>query len=623
MKNIRNYTKSVKILISFVVCAALMLTSCSSIQTMLIDDTAARESQAPQSTVQPVRGGEMFIAYPGDTESLDPLAARNEDLINLLSLVYETPLAVDASGKIGPNLVENWQVDDTDTAFTFSVRKGVTFHDGQPLTAADMYATILDILDLDGTGLKGHVVNSIDTSAADNAEGNPADEPAASPDAAGNAGANIGAPTYIEMWTTVGGDTAAGGNETNDGGNETNDGGNETNDGGTPADNAAAEGINRYTIYNSGIESVTQVDDYTIRLKMKSPGRAALYFMTFPVRQKGMTDFGQPMGSGPYKADSVGEEIQLSVNDDWWKVSPYIESIVARPVQDQSGKISDYESGLLDLITTDSIAAGKLKAAGKTQTVDYLTNYYDCLVPNLFDESMKNDNVRKAVSYAINRRNIISTVLLNHAVAAEMPISPSFFAFNTKYNLYEYDKNMAKKHLNEAGYGTQANGTGNVLSLTMIVPDKVGEEYRVEAARAIAGQLTDVGIICNLEELAPNEYAARLQSGNFTLAYVSYYLDQSLDISFLFQPDGPSNFGHIASQELMDNIAACNGAVSESEMMSAYDTLEKYFMDKVPQIGLYFRMNSIIADTSVMGIAAAYENHIYANIADWSVVQNH
>ena len=356
---------------------------------------------------------------------------------------------------------------------------------------------------------------------------------------------------------------------------------------------------------------------------MKNPGRSALYFMTFPVYPEDMTDFSQPVGTGPYKVDSMGEEIQMSVNENWWKVAPYIQSITAKPVDGQDEKLESYESGLLDLITTDDIATNKLEATGKSQTVDYLTNYYDCLVPNLFDESMKNDNVRKAISYAINRRLIISTVLLNHAVAAEMPISPSFFGFNTEYSQYEYDKNMAKKLLAQEGYATDGSGTGNALNLTIIVPKVIGEEYKVESAREIAGDLSEVGIVCSLEELTPEEYAARLQSGTYNLAYVSYYLDQNMDISFLFTPDGPDNFGHVSSDELMAAIAACNEAVTEDEMVSAYETLENYFMEKVPQIGLYFRMNSMIADATIMGISDLYENHIFSGISGWSVLQNH
>lgn len=616
MKNIKNYMKSVKVLIALVTCAVFLLSACSNIETMLATETAeVTVTASPQTTEEPVRGGEMFIAYPGDAQSFDPLLAQNEDLINLLSLIYETPLVVDDTGKIGPGLVENWQTDDTKTEFTFTVRSGVSFHNGQPLTAADLYATILDILDLDGTRSTGHTVRSIDSAAGTEATGDTASATQEGTDGqdanAGNTDeTNVGAATYVEMWTTVGGDTA----------------GSESAAGETGAQQTVEttdNEVNRYTIYNSDIESVTLVDDYTIRLKMKTPGRSALYFMTFPVRPQGMTDFGQPVGSGPYKVTGMGEEIQLAVNENWWKVAPYIETIVAKPVADQNAKLEGYESGILDLITTDSISANKLKAEGKTQTVDYLTNYYDCLVPNLFDESMKNDNIRKAISYAIDRRDIISNVLLNHAVAAEMPVFPSFFAFDAEYNLYEYDKSMAKKYLAAAGYRTNENEAGNALNITLIVPTEIGEEYRVEAAREIVKQLADVGIVCTLEELSSDEYFSRLENGNYTLAYASYYLDQNMDISFLFQPDGEDNYGHVSSTDLMDAISTCNQAVTETEMIDAYAVLEQYFMEKVPQIGLYFRMNSIVADTSVTGITGVFENRIYAKVSEWSVAQNY
>jgi ABC-type transport system substrate-binding protein len=562
----------------------------------------------------------MFIAYPADTASFDPLLAKNEDLINMLSLIYETPLTVDASGKIGPGLVETWQADEAKTEFTFAVRRGVTFHNGQPMTAVDLFETIMDILALDGTADTGHIVTSIDPadSAGDtgDAGATATDEAAGDTQGTESEAQNIGNPTYIRMWTTVG-DAGANGEAAADGEAAGGDSGN-----GTPNDDEEDE-INRFAIYNQEIETVTLADDYTLRLKMKTPGRAALYFMTFPVRPQDMSDFSQPAGTGPYKVDAMGEEIRMSVNENWWKVPPYIQSITAKPVGGPSEKLEGYESGLLDLVTTDDIATNKLEATGESQTVDYLTNYYDCLVPNLFDESMKNDDVRKAISYAINRRLIISTVLLNHAVAAEMPISPLFFGFDTEYNKYEYDKTMAKKLLTQAGYTTDGSGAGNVLTLTMIVPNVVGEEYRVESAREIAGDLSEVGIVCNLEELAPEEYATRLESGTYNLAYVSYYLDQNMDISFMFAPDGPENFGHVASDELNTAITACNEALSETDMISAYDMLENYFMEKVPQIGLYFRMNSIIADTTIMGISAPYENHIFSDISEWSVLQNH
>ena len=256
MNNIKNYMRSAKIIILILV-ALLILTSCSSIQTVLIDDAAEEEPSATQSEYEPQSGGELFIAYPADTVSFDPLLAKNEDLINMLSLIYETPLTVDASGKIQPGLVETWQVDEAKTEFTFTVRQGVTFHNGQAMTAADLFETIMDILALDGTAEAGHIVSSIDPASTVDTV---AEDQAATDEGTGDTQgtesetSNIGSPTYIRMWTVVGdtgtdnetaveesGDTATGGT-----GDETATGNEEPE-------------TNRFAIYNQEIETVSRL----------------------------------------------------------------------------------------------------------------------------------------------------------------------------------------------------------------------------------------------------------------------------------------------------------------------------------------------------------------------------
>ena len=632
MNNTKNYTRSVKIksvqlaAVAAVLITFFFLTSCSSIQTMLVNNTATEGSPSAEASYSPQPGGELFIAVPDDIESYDPLLARNEDLINMLSLVYETPLTVDAGGRVQPGLVETWQSDETGAVFTFSFRRGIVFHNGDPFSAEDVFETIMDILALDGT-------NGTTAASGDQASASPdasEENSSASPDAGeveGSASPDASVSTentnFISRWISSG-DTA----ENTGTGQETEDGQPTASPTETGTTQAAEESVNRYTIYNKEIDSVTLVDENTLELKMKKPGRDALYFMTFPVRPKDDSDFSTPVGTGPYAVQEMGDAITLGVNDGWWKKAPYIKSIVAKPISIQDNKMETYESGLLDFVTTGDISANKLKAQGKTQTVDYMTNYYDCLIPNLFDSTMKNDDVRKAISYAIDRRDVISNVLLNHAVAAEMPVSPGFFAFNNKYNLYEIDKNMAKQLLAKAGYSISAgsdNGSlsaGSTLNISIIVPKIIGQEYRVEAAREIAKQLGEIGINCKVEELSLEEYSMRLKAGDFSLAYTSYYLDQNMDLTFMFQPDSESNFGHVASDELMGYIDACNKAINEKDIITAYENLEQYFMDKVPQIGLYYRMHSIITDDSVKGISKPYENHIFGEISAWSMEQN-
>ncbi len=637
MNNIKNYMRSVKIkslklaVLAAVLATVFLLTSCTSIQTMLVNNTVAEESATAAASYSPQPGGELFIAVPDDVQSYDPLLAQNEDLINMLSLVYETPLLVDADGRIQPGLVETWKNDDTGKDFTFTFRRGILFHGGDSMSAEDVYDTIMDILALDETSGTTTTQDSQDSENPDKdnedtSTGNASPEASASSSASPESSAPLESSNYISRWTS-GGETNGSAGENDDTEAAENDTQNTSaSENGT--NQATEPKINRYTIYNKEIDSVTLVDENTIELKMKNPGRDALYFMTFPVRPKGEDNFNKPVGTGPYAVEDMGDNIALKVNESWWKKAPFIQSITVKPVSAQNNKMDDYESGLLDLVTTSNISANKLKAEGKTQTVDYMTNYYDCLIPNLFDEKMKNDDVRRAISYAIDRRDIISNVLLNHAVAAEMPIPPSFFGFNNKFNQYETDRNMAKQLLAKAGYSfntgdeSSSLSVGSPLIVTIIVPKTIGQEYRVEAAREISKQLVAVGINCTVEELPIEEYSQRLKEGNFTLAYTSYYLDQNMDLTFMFTPDSELNFGHVASSELMGYIDACNESINETDMISAYENMEQYFMDKVPQIGLYFRMNSIITDSNVMGIGKPYENHIFGGISTWSIQQN-
>ncbi|MCS6779076.1 MAG: ABC transporter substrate-binding protein [Geminicoccaceae bacterium] len=56
--------------------------------------------------------------------------------------VYDTLVAMDAKGEIRPQMVDRWTVSDDSLTYTFTLRDGLTFHDGQPVTAEDAVASI-------------------------------------------------------------------------------------------------------------------------------------------------------------------------------------------------------------------------------------------------------------------------------------------------------------------------------------------------------------------------------------------------------------------------------------------------------------------------------------------------
>ncbi len=72
------------------------------------------------------------------------------DSANRLSIqfsVYEALVKLERDGSYGPSLAESWSVEDDARTWTFNLRSGVTFHNGETMTAADVVATLGRVLD--------------------------------------------------------------------------------------------------------------------------------------------------------------------------------------------------------------------------------------------------------------------------------------------------------------------------------------------------------------------------------------------------------------------------------------------------------------------------------------------
>lgn len=81
----------------------------------------------------------LFWARSSDVQTLDP-DAYNEGITHAFNVnIYESLTTIDPNGKVIPGLATEWRLlPDDPTVWEFKLRKGVTFHDGAPLTADDV-----------------------------------------------------------------------------------------------------------------------------------------------------------------------------------------------------------------------------------------------------------------------------------------------------------------------------------------------------------------------------------------------------------------------------------------------------------------------------------------------------
>ncbi|HMR75870.1 MAG TPA: ABC transporter substrate-binding protein, partial [Polyangiaceae bacterium] len=90
----------------------------------------------------PQRGGTLRTAFFTDVRSLDAATAFDTASGAIESLIYDRLVSYDAAGKIAPQLAESVDVQDDGKRYIFTLRRGVLFHDGTPLTAADVKRSI-------------------------------------------------------------------------------------------------------------------------------------------------------------------------------------------------------------------------------------------------------------------------------------------------------------------------------------------------------------------------------------------------------------------------------------------------------------------------------------------------
>jgi peptide/nickel transport system substrate-binding protein len=95
----------------------------------------------------PRRGGTLRVSVDQAVSKLNPLVTRVNPEYLVAELLYSglTRLKVDMSPE--PDLAESWTNSTDLLEWTFALRKGVSFHDGSPCTAADVVATFEAILD--------------------------------------------------------------------------------------------------------------------------------------------------------------------------------------------------------------------------------------------------------------------------------------------------------------------------------------------------------------------------------------------------------------------------------------------------------------------------------------------
>lgn len=143
-----------RIIVSVLLVLTLVLTACGNKdKNTSNENTKAEATKSPSneptkeagesSSTEPVaaEGKELAVQIGPNPETLDPALNSAVDGGNMLLHLYECLLVVDQEGKLAPGQAETWETSTDGLTWTFHLRDGLTWSNGEPLTANDFVYT--------------------------------------------------------------------------------------------------------------------------------------------------------------------------------------------------------------------------------------------------------------------------------------------------------------------------------------------------------------------------------------------------------------------------------------------------------------------------------------------------
>ena len=367
-----------------------------------------------------------------------------------------------------------------------------------------------------------------------------------------------------------------------------------------------------YSNLNYFVKSISAKDDYTVSVvanSSKSVTRTCygmLYEMTFPIVPASQVSADNPVGSGPYIISDfeAGSFMTLQANPNWWKLQPYVQSIMLSFHDAPKAVIESYEYNRVDAVFTRSTAGAQYKTGTKSVSMGYRTNQLECLLTNN-QASELTPEVRRAIRYVIDRQKIINNIYSGMAVLTNFPFYPGTWMYNDSLDSqFTINLDEARRLLEQAGWEDSdengvldrqtSEGKTRELSLRFYVYEEPDNDVRLETANLIKEQLAQVGIECRIEAMTYANVKEKLSAGSFDLALVSFSMDVCPDPGFLLMRGNTCNYVRYKSDRMTDLCNELRREVSQDGYRQKLMEIQSLFAEDCPFICLAYRTGFVI-----------------------------
>lgn len=539
--------------------AALALTGCVQSQR----DTGA--SGEPGATGDGDVNSTFIFASSADPSGLDPAFASDGETFRISRQIFEGLVGVEpGTADPAPLLAESWETSEDGLSTTFTLREGVTFHDGTEFDAAAVCANFDRWYNW--TGLAA--TESLSYYYGALFGGFAGDENA-----------------LYESCT---------------------------------ADDATHATVNLTRPFSGFIASLSLP-----AFSMQSPTALEEFGADDVGGSEEAPEYSEyaeahPVGTGPFTFESwsPGNEVVLNAYPDYWGEQGQVQEIVFRVIDDPTARRQALEAG--DVDGYDLVAPADTQAledAGfNVMQRDPFTILY--LGMNQAVPELQDVRVRQAIAHAIDRESLVSQVLPEGTEVASQFIPPVVNGYNDDVTDYPYDPERARALLAEAGYP-------DGLELVFNYPVNVSRPYMPnpeEIFVALSGQLEEVGITVTPVSNEWGDYLDLMRGsadhGIHLLGWTGDYNDTDNFVGVFF--GSQSNEWGFDNPELFGALGEARQIPDAEDATEAYEAINEQIAQFVPGVPLAHPAPSLAFSERITSYPASPVNDEVYNMIELS-----
>lgn len=383
-------------------------------------------------------------------------------------------------------------------------------------------------------------------------------------------------------------------------------------------------------IYNENVAHIANteiIDATTIQIVLDQPISFFEYNLTFPIMCKsyyGEEDFVSsekvPIGTGMFKiTDFSSNVVQLEPNEYYWDISrkPMITKINVNLYATMGEVYQAFKNGEIDILNIKINNVEDYIGTLGYNKIEFKGRDYDFLSFNTENELFSDPIVRKAISLAIDKNNIVS-VLGKGYTSTNFSIDNGNWLYTRELNFSIDTEQAAQLLMNDGWVRTSnawqkkyENGTRR-LEFRLVVNNE--DPIRMAAAENIKAQLANFGVNVYIDAVPYDRYADIINNSNYQTAIAGIRLGFSPSVETFFANGNIANYYNEEVQEIIDTVGNTN---DEQTLYDSYSRLYDIYMEEVPYTGLYRNTELIIANQRLVNNITPNSFNMYHNIEKW------